>query len=76
MTLAIRRNELVRSLVSVDNAPVDASLRNDFPKYVRGLQEVEKFTPVKQTEADSILQQYEEVKACVNCSRTKLNWLR
>ena len=63
MTLALRGNGFIRSLVSVDNAPIDASLKNDFPRYIRGLKEVEKSSPVKQAEADSILQQYEEVKS-------------
>jgi pimeloyl-ACP methyl ester carboxylesterase len=50
MTLALRSPDLVANIVAVDNAPVDAALKNDFGGYV-----------TKQSEADTILQEYAEV---------------
>ncbi|KAG7007914.1 alpha beta-hydrolase [Physcia stellaris] len=60
MTLALRSPKLVEALISVDNAPVDATLKSDFVKYVQGLQSIENAHPTKQIEADNILQKYEE----------------
>lgn len=61
MTVALNAPELVSALVPVDNAPVDAPLRTDFGKYVRGMQHVESANVTKQSDADKILQGYEEV---------------
>ena len=60
MTVALRSPNLLRALVPVDNAPIDANLKSDFHKYVRGLREVEESAPAKQIEADEILQKYEK----------------
>lgn len=60
-TLALRSPKLVEALISVDNAPVDATLKSDFAKYIQGLQTIENAQPTKQIEADKILQKYEEV---------------
>lgn len=60
MTLALRSPSLVRTLVSVDNAPVDATLRGHFSQYVQGLQSVEDAKVTNQIEADHILQMYEK----------------
>lgn len=61
MTVALRSPQLVKALVPVDNAPVDANLKSDFHKYVRGMREIEDKQVKKQIEADQILQNYEEV---------------
>lgn len=61
MTLALRNPDLVGSLVSVDNAPVDAALKSDFAKYIQGMCRVEKAHVSRQSEADEILKDYEEV---------------
>ena len=61
MTVALRSSHLVSSLVSVDNAPVDAALKSDFHKYVQGMRKIEEAGIKKQSEADEILQEYEEV---------------
>lgn len=61
MTLALRKGSLVKSLISVDNAPVDATLKGDFLKYVEGLKEVEAASIYKQTDADVILKKFEDV---------------
>ena len=60
MTLALRNNALVKSLVSVDNAPVDASLKSDFPRYIEGLRKIEDSSVSKQADADRILERFEE----------------
>lgn len=61
MTMALRTPERVSGLISVDNAPVNATLKSDFPKYVRGMQHVENEKVKKQSEANKILEAYEEV---------------
>ncbi|KAJ5238350.1 Alpha/beta hydrolase fold-1 [Penicillium chermesinum] len=60
MTVALRSPERVSALIPVDNAPVNASLKSDFPRYVRGMQEIEKAKVTKQSDADKILQEFEE----------------
>lgn len=62
MTVALHDPSLVANLISVDNAPVDAALGSDFGKYMQGMRKVEKAKVQKQTEADEILQAYEEVR--------------
>lgn len=61
MTVALRSPECVSALIPVDNAPVNASLKSDFPKYVRGMQEIENAKVTKQSEANKILEAFEEV---------------
>ncbi|EAW08465.1 putative alpha/beta hydrolase [Aspergillus clavatus NRRL 1] len=60
MTVALRSSDLVSALIPVDNAPVNAPLKSDFGKYVRGMQEVESQKVTKQSDADKILREYEE----------------
>ncbi|KAL2812096.1 Alpha/Beta hydrolase protein [Aspergillus granulosus] len=60
MTVALNAPELVSSLIPVDNAPVSAMLRTDFGKYIRGMQHIESANVSKQSDADKILQDYEE----------------
>ena len=61
MTVALRSPQLVGALIAVDNAPVNASLKSDFNKYVQGLWDIEEAQVKKQQEADIILKRYEEV---------------
>lgn len=61
MTMALQTPERVSGLIPVDNAPVNAALKSDFPKYVRGMQHVENEKVKKQSEANKILEEYEEV---------------
>ncbi|RAL13243.1 alpha/beta fold family hydrolase [Aspergillus homomorphus CBS 101889] len=60
MTVALESANLVSALVPVDNAPINAALKSDFDKYVRGMQHVEAEKPQSQSHADSVLQKYEE----------------
>lgn len=61
MTVALRSPNLVSALVPVDNSPVKAPLQSDFRKYVNGMLEIEAAKVTKQSEADKILQPYEQV---------------
>lgn len=62
MAVALRSPERVSALIPVDNAPVNAALKSDFPKYVRGMQKVEAEKVSKQSDANKILEDYEEVR--------------
>ena len=61
MTLALRSPDTIGALIPVDNAPVDATLKSDFTKYVQGLRNIEDAKVTTQAEADNILQKFEEV---------------
>lgn len=61
MTVALHKPEIIANLISVDNAPVDAALKSDFGKYVQGMRKVEDAQVQKQSDADAILQEFEEV---------------
>ncbi|KAK5135945.1 hypothetical protein LTR08_004403 [Meristemomyces frigidus] len=60
MTVALRRNVKIGSIVPVDNAPVDAALKGDFAKYVQGMRRVEEAGVSRQSDADAILKDYED----------------
>jgi len=60
MTLALRSPGLVRNVVSVDNAPLDATLLSNFGKYIQGMKKIEDSGVTRQAEADKILQDFEE----------------
>lgn len=62
MTVALRSPSLVSKLISIDNAPVDAVLHSDFPKYIHGMRKVEIAHIQKQAEADDILKDFEDVR--------------
>ncbi|KAI0540943.1 alpha beta hydrolase fold family [Xylaria digitata] len=59
MTLALDQPSLISDLVSVDNAPIDATLSRDFATYIRGMRHIEEAGVTRQSEADSILASYE-----------------
>lgn len=61
MVVALRSSTSIGALIPVDNAPVDATLKSDFSKYVQGLRNVEETRVAKSIEADDILRKYEEV---------------
>lgn len=75
MTVALRSPKLVGALISVDNAPVDAKLANDFDKYLVGMQEIEEAEVKKQAEADRILRKYENVCPSLAAHSTDLTCL-
>jgi len=60
MTLALRTPEKIHDIVSVDNAPVDAALLSKFGKYIQAMRKIEEAHVTRQSEADKILQEYEE----------------
>ncbi|CAK7270005.1 hypothetical protein SEPCBS57363_003886 [Sporothrix epigloea] len=60
MVIALKSPDLVRDIVAVDNAPIDAALLSNFGKYVRGMKEIDHANVNRQSEADKILQPYEK----------------
>jgi pimeloyl-ACP methyl ester carboxylesterase len=58
MALALRNPSCCANIIPVDNAPVDAALSSDFPKYAEGMQRVEAAAPKSQKQADEILASY------------------
>ena len=59
MAVALRRKTPIANVIPVDNAPVDAALQSDFGKYMQGMRKIEEAHVKKQSEADAILQDYE-----------------
>jgi len=62
MVVALRSPSLVANLIPIDNSPVDAALKSDFGQYVSAMHKIEQAKVTKQSEADEILKQYEEVR--------------
>jgi hypothetical protein len=60
MTLALSNPDKINDIVSVDNAPLNAALISKFGKYIQGMKRIEQSAVTKQSEADAILQEYEE----------------
>ncbi|KAL7930551.1 Alpha/Beta hydrolase protein [Trichoderma chlorosporum] len=60
MAVALRSPETVARVVAVDNAPVDVTLGRAFASYVRGMKKIQEAKVTRQSEADAILQEYEE----------------
>jgi hypothetical protein len=65
MTVALNSPSLISALVPVDNAPVNAPLKGDFGKYVQGMQHIEAQNVAKLSDADKILNDYEEVSITI-----------
>ena len=61
MTVALRDPNACANIIAVDNAPVDAALASDFPRYVEGMRKVEDGKVKSQKEADEILEPYAKV---------------
>ncbi len=61
MTLALGSPDLVRDVVSVDNAPVDAAVEGQFARYVQGMKRIDAAGVTRQADADAILREYEPV---------------
>ncbi|KAI4842237.1 alpha/beta-hydrolase [Aureobasidium sp. EXF-8845] len=59
LAVALRAKVRIASLVSVDNAPVDAALKSDFAKYIQGMRKITDANVTKQSEADAILAEFE-----------------
>lgn len=61
MTLSLRSPGAVGALISVDNAPVDATLSSDFANYLEGMRYIENANFRRQADADDVLKKYAEV---------------
>lgn len=78
MTLALQSPSLVRDIISVDNAPVDAVMESSFGKYVQAMKKIDSAGITRQSEADNILKDYEpvtrhELALPVNATLTRLS---
>ncbi|KAF8249488.1 prolyl oligopeptidase-like protein [Wilcoxina mikolae CBS 423.85] len=60
MALALRRPKLISKIISVDNAPIEATLASSFGNYVQAMRRIEGAHIKKQSDADAILKQFEE----------------
>ncbi|KAF2680142.1 alpha/beta-hydrolase [Lentithecium fluviatile CBS 122367] len=58
MTMALRDPSCCADIIAVDNAPVDAALASDFPRYVEGMRKAEEAMPMSQKDADAIMEPY------------------
>ncbi|KAI1377338.1 alpha/beta-hydrolase [Hypoxylon crocopeplum] len=59
MTLALSQPTQIASVVSVDNAPVDAALGGPFARYIQGMRRINEAGVTRKANADIILRQYE-----------------
>jgi len=59
MAVALQKPEIVSSVISVDNAPVDAALSRAFGEYMRVMKEIERAHLTKQSQADEYFQKVE-----------------
>lgn len=60
MAFALKYPSRIQNIVAVDNAPIDAPLLRSFGKYVQGMHKIEQAGVTRLSEADKILQEYEE----------------
>lgn len=65
MALALRSSNELKALVSIDNAPVPATLGSNFVSYIEGMRQVEKARVMRQSEAEEILKSFETVGLCM-----------
>ena len=73
MTVALRSKRRISALIAVDNAPIKATLKSDFAKYIQGMRKIEQAHVTKHLEADKILAEFERVRvrefACFRAQR-------
>jgi pimeloyl-ACP methyl ester carboxylesterase len=60
MSVALRQPNLISKIISVDNAPIEATLTSSFGNYVQAMRRIESVRIKKQSDADAILKQFEE----------------
>lgn len=58
MAVALREPNLVSKLIPVDNSPLSTALGSEFPRYVQGMQAVDRARPHSQKEAAEIMAKY------------------
>lgn len=58
--MALRNPHAISALIPIDNIPLDAALKSDFGRYVHGMRAVEDARVSKQSDADKILQKFEQ----------------
>ncbi|KAK9236627.1 Alpha/Beta hydrolase protein [Lipomyces kononenkoae] len=60
MAVALRRPDIVESMIAVDNAPIDAALGSDIPKYVQALRSIDRMGLRSVKDAFEVLGKYEK----------------
>lgn len=63
MTIALRSSTSIGAMVSVDNAPSNATLESNFHRYIQGMRDIEAAKVTRQAQADEVLRFYEEVSS-------------
>lgn len=61
MVLALRSSNILKAVVSIDNAPVRSALRSNFSNYIEGMRQIENARVMRQSEAEEILKTFETV---------------
>jgi pimeloyl-ACP methyl ester carboxylesterase len=59
MALSLTNPQIVRSLIAVDNAPIDNALHSSFRRYIDGMKEIERKNVKSSKEAYAIMANYE-----------------
>ncbi|KAK9377297.1 Alpha/Beta hydrolase protein [Lipomyces chichibuensis] len=60
MAVALRRPDIVDSMIAVDNAPIDAALGSDIPKYVQALRHIDRMGLRSIKDSFEVLGKYEQ----------------
>ncbi|KAF8433127.1 prolyl oligopeptidase-like protein [Terfezia claveryi] len=59
MAVSLRRPDLVRDIIAIDNAPIEAMMGSSFGQYIQAMRRIEDANLQKQSDANSILKEYE-----------------
>ncbi|KAF5111336.1 hypothetical protein DV495_003955 [Geotrichum candidum] len=60
MAVSLRRPDIVKALIPVDNAPIDAQLNSSFPRYARAMKRIEASNLKSSKDAFKIMGEVEE----------------
>jgi len=61
MAIALGSSHLVKDVIAIDNAPVDAAVRSDFGRYIQGMKKIDAAKVERLDEADKLLEPYVSV---------------
>ena len=67
LTLALQSPDLISKVVAIDNCPIHLGLTEEFPRYLRAMEEVQDARVKSHQEGDKILSKYEEVCVTLTC---------
>lgn len=63
LTLALQSPDLISKVVAIDNCPIHLNLTEEFPRYLKAMEEVQDARVKSHQEGDKILSKYEDVRA-------------